>query len=97
MAIRFVLDTIFPIASFYQEKDIHQAWIYTQNGELLREIGFWGILLSEFYGYFFDLPLAIIRLHELQSYYREQNRPWELANTQNFLAVISFVEVGTPQ
>ncbi len=82
----------FAYATQNQEEDIRQAWLYTQNGEMLRAVGFWGILLAEIYGYIFDLQLAKVRLRELQSYYRNLNLLWELANTQGVLAVLSIVK-----
>jgi tetratricopeptide (TPR) repeat protein len=62
-----------------QKKTVHEVWSLYGDIETFKTMGFWGILLSYLYGLFKDEQIAVNRLQELISYYREQKQLWELA------------------
>jgi predicted ATPase/DNA-binding SARP family transcriptional activator/predicted negative regulator of RcsB-dependent stress response len=68
-----------------QEKTVHQVWSTSGDIETLTAMGFWGILLSYLYGLFTETQIAINRLQELISHFREQNQLWELAHALSSL------------
>ena len=76
-----------------QEEAVLNAWRLSGGSiETIKRMGYWGILLC-FLACRVDIQQAIEYLSQLQSYYRDQNRRWELANCLKFLAVI-FTESG---
>lgn len=69
-----------------RQDTIRRAWRLTGgNIEVIKGMGNWGILLC-FLIHWIDEQRAIKCLYELQSYFREQNCRWELANALNSLA-----------
>ena len=62
-----------------QNKTVLEVWSLSGDIETLKTMGFWGILLSYLFGLFKDEQIAVNRLQELISYYREQKQLWELA------------------
>ncbi len=73
-----------------QDKTLLQAWRLAGNLETLKTMGYWGILLPVLYGAYIDPHTATRCLRQLLTYFRQQNRPWELANTLYLLVNFLF-------
>ncbi len=76
----------FEVVLSANDKTLLQAWRLAGKVETLKAMGFWGILLPTLYGVFDDPQPAIRCLNELLLFFRQQNRPWEVANALYLLA-----------
>jgi DNA-binding SARP family transcriptional activator/predicted ATPase len=85
------------VAPTQQKMLINRAWESIGDLEILKKLGFWGMVASFLQAYLAESQLAVISLQELAIHYRMQKQNWDLAYTLSLLGSVQVLNYRSAQ